>query len=98
MKRNGYVTLEEFGRKLAKIPGMSELIEEESANLRAAEFVRHSRRVAHLSQANLAEQIGVTQARVSQMEKGEGPYGVSLAVLARVAKACGGTLRLSFER
>ncbi len=95
MNRNRYVPLEDFGRKLEKIPGMSRLIEEESANLRAAEFVRHSRKVARLSQADLAEQIGVTQVRVSQMEAGK---VVSLALLARVAKACGGSLRLSFEK
>jgi DNA-binding XRE family transcriptional regulator len=98
MNRKGYVTLEKLGRELAKIPGMSELIEEESANFRAAEFIRHSRMVAKLSQTALAEEIGVTQARVSQMEKGEAPYGPSLTLLARVAKACGGTLRLSFEK
>jgi DNA-binding XRE family transcriptional regulator len=98
MTHNGSITLEEFGRKLAKIPGMSDLIEEESANLRAAQFIRQSRKIAGLSQDKLAKQINVTQARVSQMENGEGRYGVSLALLARVAKACGGTLRLSFEK
>jgi DNA-binding XRE family transcriptional regulator len=97
MKRKDFVTLEKVGRGLAKIPGMPELIEEERAALRAAEFVEQTRKAAHLSQAALAKKIGVSQARISQMEKGEGRYGASVVLLDRVAKACGGFLHLSFE-
>jgi ribosome-binding protein aMBF1 (putative translation factor) len=97
MKKKGYVTIEEFERELATIPGMSQLIVEERANLCAAEFIRHSREVADLSQAELAEEIGITQARVSQLERAESPEGPSIAMLARVAKACGRNLRLTLE-
>jgi DNA-binding XRE family transcriptional regulator len=93
----GYTTLDEFGRKLAQIPGMSKLIEGESANLAVADFVRDSRKAAELSQAELACEIGVTQARISQLEKGEGRYGPSVTLLARIAKACGGELHLSLK-
>src|SRR5260370_3390685 len=99
MKRK-YVTLEKVGKGLAEIKGMPELvkeernalIEEERAALRTAEFIKYARTTAHLSQGDLANELGVTQARISQMEKGDGPYGASIAVLERVAKACGGRL------
>jgi len=98
MKHKGFVTLDKVKRDLAKTPGMSELIDEERVNLRAAELVKEARKAAHLSQSALAEKINVTQARISQMESGEAPYGPSIALLERVARACGGTLHLSFEK
>ena len=77
---------------------MQELIDKELASLHAALFVEHARKEAHLSQEQLAKKLGVSQARVSQMEKGEGPFGLSIAVLDRVALACGGVLRLGFKK
>jgi DNA-binding XRE family transcriptional regulator len=67
------------------------------SSLLAARFVEYSRKSARLSQKALAGALGVTQARVSQMEKGEGAYGLSITLLDRVAKVCGGHLRLSLE-
>lgn len=98
MARKDSVTLKTVERKLAKIPGMTELIEEERAALRAAQFVEQTRKAANLSQAQLAKKVGVTQARISQVESGEGPLGPSISLLERIAKACGGLLRLSFEK
>jgi DNA-binding XRE family transcriptional regulator len=98
MNRKKFVSLDKVGQGLAKISGMPELIEAETATLHAAHFVEQARKQAHLSQADLAEKIGVSQARVSQMEKGEGPYGLSISLLERVAAACGGTLQLKFEK
>jgi DNA-binding XRE family transcriptional regulator len=70
----------------------------ETATLHAAHFVSQARKQAKLSQADLAEKIGVSQARVSRMEKGEGRYGLSITLLERVAAACGGTLQLKFKK
>jgi transcriptional regulator with XRE-family HTH domain len=69
-----------------------------TATSRAAHFVTEARKQAGFSQADLAEKIGVSQARVSTMEKGEGRYGLSIDLLERVATACGGALRLKFEK
>ena len=96
-KRN-FESLGKLGSGLANIPGMSELIEEERANLHAAELIKEARKSAQLSQAALAAKIDVTQARISQMESGEAPYGPSVVLLERIARACGGALSLSFIR
>jgi ribosome-binding protein aMBF1 (putative translation factor) len=93
-----FVKLDEVKSGLAKISGMSELIEEERANLHAADLIREARTAADLSQAALAAKIDVTQARISQMESGEAPYGPSVVLLERIARACGGDLLLSFEK
>jgi DNA-binding XRE family transcriptional regulator len=98
MHRNDFITFEQLGRDLAKVPGMSKIIEEERATLRAAEFVKQARKSAHLSQAGLAKKLDVTQVRISQLEHGEGKNGPTLALLQRVARACGGSLQLTFEK
>jgi len=97
-EKHNFESLDKLKSGLAKMPGVSELIEEERANLHAAELVREARKAAHLSQAALAEKIEVTQARISQMESGAGPYGLSVVLLERVARACGGSLQLSFRK
>lgn len=47
---------------------------------------------ACLTQAQLAAKIGVTQARISQIESGNGDIGVRL--LAAISETCGFRLRL----
>ena len=94
----GFVDLSVLGEELGKIPGFKEAVAQERAALRAARFVRDTREAAHLSQAKLADRLGMTQARVSQLEKGAGKYGVSVELLERVAVACGGSLEFSFAR
>jgi ribosome-binding protein aMBF1 (putative translation factor) len=55
----------------------------------AARFVRQMREHAELSQRALGERLGVSQARISEIEKGGAPEGVSYALLKRVSRACG---------
>jgi len=55
----------------------------------AALFVRQMREAASLSQHDLAEALDVTQARISEIERGGVPEGISYALLRSVAKACG---------
>ena len=98
MKKRKGMSLDQVRRELLKIPGSSKLIAEERANLHAAELIREARKFAHLSQAALAAKLQVEQSRISQMESGRGKYGPSVVLLERVARACGGTLRLAFER
>jgi DNA-binding XRE family transcriptional regulator len=68
----------------------------DAAAFDAAEFVKKTRKAAHLSQAELARRLGVSTARISELEAGRGgPYGPSVVLLARLAEACGGTLQVS---
>jgi DNA-binding XRE family transcriptional regulator len=97
-KRKDFETLDKVKAGLEKIPGMSKLIEEERASLHAAEFVKKARKAADLSQAALAAKLDVSQVRISQMERGRAPYGPSLTLLERVARACGGILHVSFQK
>ena len=98
MPHKTFVTLAEVGRELAKIPGMPEAIAHERASLQAAHFIRNTRESSGLSQGQLADKLGVSQARVSQIESGKGPQGPSIDLLARIATACGGILRLKFDK
>lgn len=60
-----------------------------SAAMRAGAMVRRMRKSRGLSQSELATRIGVTQERISEVERGLGPQGPTFALLDRVAKACG---------
>jgi transcriptional regulator with XRE-family HTH domain len=62
----------------------------------AAKFIRDMRSIAGLSQLELARRLGISQPRVSAMEKGSGPDGPTYGMLRRIARACG--LEWSLER
>jgi ribosome-binding protein aMBF1 (putative translation factor) len=91
-------SLDKLEGELTKIPGMKEAVADERAALRAARFIRETREAANLSQSKLAQELEISQARVSQLEKGKGRYGVSVALLERVAEACGGKLEFKFAK
>jgi transcriptional regulator with XRE-family HTH domain len=55
----------------------------------AARFMRSMREHAHLTQTALARRLGVSQARISEIERGASPEGVSYALLKRIASKCG---------
>jgi DNA-binding CsgD family transcriptional regulator/DNA-binding transcriptional regulator YiaG len=55
----------------------------------AARFVRQMREAAKLTQGALAEKLGISQPRISEIERGGTPEGISYAMLRRVARACG---------
>jgi ribosome-binding protein aMBF1 (putative translation factor) len=63
----------------------------------AAAFVRTARQEAKLTQEQLAVKLGVNQSRVAELERGRGKQGPTIAVLARVAAACGKRLLLSLK-
>jgi len=69
--------------------------EDASAALEAGRLVRALREQAKLTQAGLAERLGVSQPRVSAIEAGVGRDGPSYALLRRIAVACGATWDLS---
>lgn len=74
---------EETNPKAVQEKGLS------SAALRAGELIRRMRKEARLSQAELAQKLGVTQARISELEAGLGAQGPTWDVMERAAAACG---------
>ncbi|HVQ08389.1 MAG TPA: helix-turn-helix transcriptional regulator [Allosphingosinicella sp.] len=58
------------------------------AALRAGTLVRKMRREAGFSQKALADTLGVSQARVSEIEAGAGTQGPTWAIMERIAIAC----------
>jgi ribosome-binding protein aMBF1 (putative translation factor) len=69
--------------------------------LEAAALVRKMRTLADggegISQAALADRLGISQARVSTIERGDGPAGPTFALLRRIANACGVQLSVIVE-
>jgi hypothetical protein len=81
---------------LLSTPELREQFEQTSAALEAADLVRRLRRQAFsangvrgISQEELAQRTGLSQPRISQIEKAKGRDGVTYAVLRKIAYACG---------
>jgi len=72
-------------------PERMELFLGASDALEAAWLIRRIRKLVDIPQAELARRLGVTQPRMSAIEKGEGCNGPTYAMLKRVARACGVT-------
>jgi small subunit ribosomal protein S10 len=64
------------------------------SGLRAADLIRGMRIHAGLSQKELGVIIGVSQARVSEIEAGLGKHGPSFDLMERVANACGARIEV----
>ena len=62
------------------------------AGFRAGGLVRGLRREAGLTQGDLAKRIGVSQARISELEAGLGSQGPTWDLMERIATACGRTI------
>jgi transcriptional regulator with XRE-family HTH domain len=72
-----------------------ELNDEDSASLQnaeivqeAARFLRQMREEADLTQEQLGKKLGMSQARICELERGGTPEGMSYAILRRAAIAC----------
>jgi DNA-binding Xre family transcriptional regulator len=81
---------------LLEDPQFRERFEQTSAALEAADLVRLMRQnalsrsgVRGISQDELAARTGLSQPRISQIERGTGRDGISYAVLRKIAYACG---------
>ncbi|HEY8696363.1 MAG TPA: helix-turn-helix transcriptional regulator [Rhizomicrobium sp.] len=66
-----------------------ELLKDADAVQEAARFVRQMRKHANITQTELADRLSVSQARVSEIERGGSPEGISYMLLRRVARVCG---------
>lgn len=84
-------------QSLMRDEAFSNAVLQQDAVFMAADFVRKARQKAGLTQVELAKRLHVSQARVSVMESGSAKQGPSIAVLSKVARACGVTLRLSID-
>ncbi len=60
----------------------------------AAAFVREARQSAGKSQSELAKEVGTSQNHIWRLEQGTAKRGPTVELLARIARACGGKLRL----
>ena len=105
VKNRKMLSLEEFENVLSQANGMREAVAEEkaalqaeeNASLRAAEFLKEVRERAGLSQSELAAKLGVTQARISQIENAQSHKGgPTFDLLSRISHACGGELVLAW--
>jgi transcriptional regulator with XRE-family HTH domain len=77
-------------------PAARQVYQDTSAAIAAGRLIKSWRKQAAgsdgsqgFTQGELAERIGVSQARISEIETGNGRDGPSFALLARIAHACG---------
>jgi transcriptional regulator with XRE-family HTH domain len=81
-------------RRYGSIDGLLDQIATEFENrddgppMRGGALIRQMRRRARLSQRQLGDRIGVTQARISEIEIGTGKQGPSWDLMERIASAC----------
>lgn len=74
---------------------LAEAVEQESFNADIAQKVYGLRTAAGLTQKQLAQKIGTHQSVISRLEDAD-YTGHSLALLRRIAHACGRQLRIEF--
>ena len=91
---NRSISMDEVHNELLGNRYYRESVNERDAVFLAADFIRQSRKKVNLSQVELAKRIGVSQARISELESGRLKHGPSISVLSKVASACGGELEL----
>ena len=82
-------------RMTGNSPEMTDLIEQERANLDIARKIYEIRTKAKLSQAELAKRVGTTQSVISRLEDAD-YEGHSLAMLRRIASAVEKRLEIRF--
>jgi ribosome-binding protein aMBF1 (putative translation factor) len=67
-------------------PQMQEMVEEASLNARVAQIIYEARKIAGLTQRQLADAVGSTQSVIARLEDAD-YEGHSLSMLARIATA-----------
>jgi ribosome-binding protein aMBF1 (putative translation factor) len=93
LAREGAEQYQEWRRELISTPERRSLYEEEAAKLDLWLQLVDARQAAGLTQAELAERMGVSQAQVARLEK-RGYDGYSLSSLRRYVRALGDGFRL----
>ena len=87
-KSGQHSELEDLRERGLRAPGFAEGYAARDAIMQAGQMVRAMRKDAGLTQTQLAERAGMSQAEISRLETGLGRHGPSVEVLNRLAKAC----------
>lgn len=83
-------------RLIHQSPEFQAKVEEELAAINVAQDLVALRAACGLSQRQLANQLGVTQSAIAQLESGR-PKNIELRTLVRAATAMGGHVRVSIH-
>ena len=87
---------------LAPTAGFAEALRRSRDVLEGGRLARRMREAADggegISQQELARRLGISQARISAIERGSGPQGPTFELLKRIARACGVVLSTKFKR
>ena len=70
--------------------------QEQRLTLEVGRTIRHARKLAALTQTELAERAGIDQGDLSRLETGQGVRGATIAIVERVAQALGQEVVIQF--
>ncbi len=96
MNKNRF-TLDEHIEELKQDPEFAAFYEKEELINTVSRLTRKARQQAHLSQEEVAKIAGTSQPAVARLESGRSKISPTLDVLARVARATGKKLVISFK-
>jgi len=85
----GYSTKFDLDRLIGDEPEMRQAADSAAAAVRAGELVRRVRTQHKMSQTELAQRAGMTQAHISELERGVGANGPTVVTLARIMHELG---------
>ena len=95
MKNQGYMTWEEFEKKLFKQPGFKEVVEETRLEYEIARALIKARIGKGLTQAEVARRMNTKQSVISRVENAR--TMPSLAFLKRLAEVLNASLEVQFK-
>ena len=95
MRNQGYMTWEEFEKKLFKQPGFKEAVEETRLEYEIARALIKARLEKGLTQAEIAKRMHTKQSVISRVENAR--TMPSLAFLKRLAEVLNASLEVQFK-
>ncbi len=95
MRKQGYMTWEEFEKKLFKQPGFKEAVQETRLEYEIARALIKARIERGLTQAEIAKRMNTKQSVISRVENAR--TMPSLAFLKRLAEVLDASLQVQFK-
>lgn len=95
--RAGSDSARPFFQKLLQDPEVRYHYEIQRAKSLAAQMVYEGRKRAALTQAELAKKAGTSQSAIARLERDQDSRVPTVDLLARIAHACGATLKVKFD-